>query len=291
MSIMKKNTWLLDHSKNIYSQPGEDGILEKIFEVIEEKNGWCVEFGAWDGKHLSNTYNLMQNGWAGVFIEGSEERYQDLLQTYQGNSKAYPICAFVNFEGENNLDGILAKTPIPKDFTLLGIDIDGNDYHVWDSFKNYTPKVVVIEYNPSIPPDIAFTQPKDMNVQQGSSALAMVQLGKEKGYELVALTSLNAIFVKKELYPLFEIGDNSLEIMFLDKKNLTQIFQLYDGTLVLRGCDRLLWPDIPLREAIQPLPKFLRRFPHSSSNWFRFTLFRILRNFIKFREKLSRPKQ
>ncbi len=287
---MKKNTWLLDHAKNVYSQKGEDGILEEVLEVIKEGRGWCVEFGSWDGKHLSNTYNLMTKGWSGVFIEGSEERHKESLETFAGNNKAHSICRFVDFEGNNTLDAILAETPIPKDFTMLSIDIDGNDYHIWESLCNYRPKVVVIEYNPSIPPNIEFIQPRDMSVNQGSSALAMVNLGKSKGYELVSLTALNAIFVKKELYQLFEIADNSLEEMFVDRKNIMQIFQLYDGTLVLGGCGKLLWLDVPLNHAIQPIPKFLRLFPYSSDHWFRFTLFRILRKIIKFREKLSSQK-
>lgn len=274
-NIMKKNTWLLDYAKNIYSQRGEDGIIEKILEVTGEKKDWCVEFGAWDGVHLSNTHNLMQNGWSGVFIEGSKKRYEDLLNTYQDNKGAHCVCAFVDFEGENRLDSILSKTPIPKHFGVLSIDIDGNDYHIWNSLKNYEPRIVLIEFNPSIPPDVPFVQPKDMSVNQGSGLLSLVTLGKEKGYELICATTHNAIFVKKDLYPLFEIQDNSPEIMIAEKKHVMQVFQLYDGTIVFTGPQRMLWHGIPLK-SFQPIPKIFRVFP-SVMDPVRFFFFRIYR--------------
>lgn len=79
-----------------------------------------------------------------------------------------------------------------------------------------------------------------MSVYQGSSLLAMVDLGKQKGYELVCVTAFNAIFVRREGYPLFKIPDNSLHAM-RDFYMESLIFQLYDGTLVLTGCKKLLW--------------------------------------------------
>ena len=51
-----------DFKKNVYSQNGEDGILEEILKKLDlRKNGWCCEFGAWDGKRGSNTFNLVKN--------------------------------------------------------------------------------------------------------------------------------------------------------------------------------------------------------------------------------------
>ena len=68
--------------KNIYSQNGEDGIIEYLLDKIEDKDYWCCEFGAWDGQHLSNTFNLVSNrNYNAVYIEGDESKYQDLLNT------------------------------------------------------------------------------------------------------------------------------------------------------------------------------------------------------------------
>jgi hypothetical protein len=80
---LNQDQWLLAFARNVVSQTGEDGILEKIFEVMGIALGWCVEFGAWDGKHLSNTYNLIANhGWSGVLIEADKKKYQELQSTY-----------------------------------------------------------------------------------------------------------------------------------------------------------------------------------------------------------------
>jgi hypothetical protein len=256
-----KNNPLSAYEKNVHSQTGEDGVLEQILKTLGIQNGWCVEFGAWDGKHLSNTYKLMQEGWSGVFIEGSPLRHVDLMKTYEGNPKAHCICAFVNFEGENNLDGILKKTPIPKDFGVLSIDIDGNDYHIWDSVKAFAPRVVVIEFNPTIPPHVEFVQPKDMNVNQGNSIASLVKLGKQKGYELVAMTTLNAFFVKKDDFAKFNIEDNNPVTMFRDRSRIMDVFQLYDGTLMFTGKQKIFWHGVSIKKSFQPIPKFFRVFP------------------------------
>lgn len=275
------NNKLQSFERNVYSQTGEDGVLEQICKIIGVTQDWCVEFGAWDGKHLSNTYKLMEEGWSGVFIEGSERRYQDLVQTYKDNKKAYPVCAFVNFAGENNLDSLLAKTPIPKDFALLGIDIDGNDYHIWESLTVYKPKVVVIEFNPTIPPHVEFVQPKDMSVNQGNSLKSLVILGKQKGYELVTTTLLNAFFVKKEFFPLFEIADNSPETLFRDRKYLMDVFQLYDGTIMFTGRKKIFWHNVSIKPSFQVVPKIFRVFPSvmSPAKYFFFRVWRKIREY------------
>ena len=136
---------LLDHAKNVYSQTGEDGILAAILETIVTRDKWCVEFGAWDGQHFSNTCNLIENsGYSAVLIEGSKERFKDLLKRHGKNSKVFALNKLVGFKPNDGLDSLLTSVPIPKDFDFLSIDIDGNDYHVWSGLSSYTPKVVCI---------------------------------------------------------------------------------------------------------------------------------------------------
>jgi hypothetical protein len=102
--------YLYDYRKKITSQYGEDGIIEKIFEVAGADNKWCVEFGASDGKTLSNAWNLMTNrGWSGVMIESGVWRFKKLLRRYKENSNVTCINKLVNFEGNNSLDRILSK--------------------------------------------------------------------------------------------------------------------------------------------------------------------------------------
>jgi hypothetical protein len=255
------NTWLSQFAKSVTSQGGEDGILEKILSVIKNTNKWCVEFGSWDGKKLSNTYNLIENhDYSAVLIEGNKKRFQDLLKTFGTEKNVIPINTFVGFQENDNLDKILASTPIPVDFDLLSIDIDGNDYHVWDAVRNYSPKVVVIEFNPTVPPCVEFVQAKDMTVNQGSGILSMVNLAKKKGYELVAVESANAFFVKKQYFELFEISDNSIDQLWLDQSAVTHIFFGYDTTVFLRGLKVHPWQSIAIDESkMQLLPRWARK--------------------------------
>lgn len=259
----KETGWLSAYKKDVTSQGGEDGITEKIFAIIKDGDGWCVEFGAWDGKQYSNTWNLIQNkGWSGVVIEANPEKYKELVQTYSNNNKVTCINKFVNFELSDTLDDILSKTQISKSFDLLAIDVDGNDYHIWESITHYKPKVIIIEFNRSIPVDIEFIQPRNTKINQGSSLLSLYMLAKKKNYELIAITDCNAFFVDKKYFELFDIQDNSLSLFHKNRECETQLFQLYDGTLVLSGCKKLYWHGIEINQKkIQTLPKFLREYP------------------------------
>lgn len=263
---------LLSHAANKYSQCGEDGILDKILEVLGDPVGWCVEFGAWDGRYLSNTRALIDDkGFSAVLIEGSEERFVDLRENFKTNSKVTPVNAFVGFGADDGLDVILAKTAIPTDFDVLSIDIDGNDYHVWKALKNYRPRVVVIEYNPTIPTEVEFVQAADMSLNHGSSLASMVDLGRSKGYELVCVTDHNCIFVANEYFKLFGIEDNSPRALRPDGAPVTWIFCGMDGTVFLRGHRILPWHRVPYREdKVQHIARPFRVFPDNERGLMRF---------------------
>lgn len=260
---IKPSRWICDFARNVTSQHGEDGIIEKVLDVIGNNDKWCVEFGVWDGIHLSNTYNLIKNkDYSAVLIEGDGNRFQDLLRTYSGRPNIITINAFVGFEKHNSLESYLKNTKIPVDFDLLSIDIDGNDYHVWECLQQYRPKVVVIEYNPTIPNSVEFVQPRDVDINQGSSLLSIVNLAKLKGYNLAAVTQTNAILVDSKYFGLFGIQDNSLGQMRIDDSRVTYIFNGYDGTVFIRGCGKLGWHGIAYKESrMQVLPKCLRTYP------------------------------
>ena len=188
------------------SQNGEDGIIEEICHRLDVEDGWFVEFGAWDGILYSNTYALLQNGWHGVYIEGDQERADELAQNMRAYPRIISLCRFISAEGENRLDAILAGTPIPREFDLLSIDVDGNDYWLWKSLTDYRPKIVVIEYNANFRPDESKTIPYDAGhnwdetMFYGASAAALNKLGGDKDYMLVAYTrKLNLFFVRRDL--------------------------------------------------------------------------------------------
>ena len=128
----RRSDWLREYRRDVTSQDGEDGIIEQIVEIVRPDDGWCVELGAAGGKWYSNTWNLIVNrGWWAVLIEAEAARYRELLRTHSGNTRVCCVHARVGFEGRESLDHILAKASIPKEFSLLSIDVDGNDYHIW----------------------------------------------------------------------------------------------------------------------------------------------------------------
>jgi hypothetical protein len=262
-NMPKRPTWLLDFRRDVYSQTGEDGIIEAILRTLPDNDRWCVEVGAWDGVYLSNTRHLIESsGYAAVLIEGDAAKFAAL----ERNCAAYErvICrhAYVGFSPIESLDTLLATCAIPADFDLLSIDVDGNDFHIWKAMTTYRPKVVVVEFNPTIPTEVRFAQPADPALNLGSSLTALVELGEAKGYRLVAVLHYNAFFVDARYYPLFEIDDNRPQTLRTDLSSITYIFSGFDGTLFLDGHRRLPWHGIPLRESrIQHLPKRLRRYP------------------------------
>jgi hypothetical protein len=267
-----KSTILIEFSKDVTSQCGEDGIREKIFEIIGTKNKWCVEFGAWDGKKYSNTYDLINNnGWNGILIEGNDERFVELSETYAHNELAHLVCQTVGFDPKSDsLDYILASVEnAPKNIDMISIDIDGNDYYIFESLVDFRPRVVIIEFNPSIPNDVFFVQDRDFTINQGCSLLALIELGKTKGYELVAATWFNAFFVVAEEFPKFDIADNSIDAMYTPFQD-GRIFHGYDGTIFCVGMEKLLWHKIEIAaDALQILGPDQRVYgdhlPHRSS--------------------------
>ena len=157
----KNPAWLLDYKENVFSQAGEDGVISRVLSLIPDKNNWCVEFGAWDGKYLSNTCNLIVNhGFSAVLIEADKKKFQKLQENFKGQVKVYAVNRYVGFGEKDNLDEILSDKPCPQDFDFLSIDIDGNDYYAWQAVSRYQPKVVIIEFNPTIPtrPDLCSRQ-------------------------------------------------------------------------------------------------------------------------------------
>ena len=258
---VQTDLWLSKFAQNVTSQYGEDGIIEKVLGIIGVNDKWCVEFGSWDGKACSNTYHLITGkSYSAVLIEGNPKRYKDLLKTFGDNDCVTTLNAFVGFNSKDGLDSILKETDIPTDFDVLSIDIDGNDYHVWKAIRNYKPKVVVIEFNPTIPPTVEFVQSADKRFMHGSSLLSITKLAKSKGYELVCTTTTNGIYVDEKYFKLFGIKDNSVGTMMTDQSGITHIFSGYDGTVFIRGCGVIPWQGIAYKESrVQQIPRWATR--------------------------------
>lgn len=252
--------WLSNKAANLTSYDGEDGIIAEIFKVIQPRHRLCVEFGAHDGVSGSNSWQLIQRqGWNGLLIEADKERFAELSRQYSGRSGVLTLNQLVELGGANRIDALLDSAGLPTP-DMMVIDVDGMDWHIWSSMV-CRPQVVVVEFNHTVPNEVLFVQDPDPSLNQGASLRAFIELGRQKGYELVATTITNAFFVVGELFGDFNIEDNGIDAMYFNEAWWSWIFQGYDGTLFLAGNNKLIWKNMLTIdiEDIQPLPRNLRK--------------------------------
>jgi len=217
-----------DFKFNIHSQFGEDGIIEKIFKIIGTKSKISVEFGACDGFLLSNTANLWTKDWQGILIEMDRKLYKSNLDKV----KKYN-CIFLNkkvtSDGANTIENILKKENINQ-VDFLSIDIDSDDYYIFNSLTWLKPRLISCEFNPTIPAHLELLPQKDSFF--GCSVLSLVKLAESKGYKLVTTTDTNCFFVREQDISRFSDFDTSLESNFINKR-ITYLMTGYAGDFVM----------------------------------------------------------
>lgn len=226
----------LNHfEKSLYSQNGEDGILSKIFQVIKPSSKFCVEFGAYDGITGSNTYLLRAQGWNCLLLDRMFEIPEYNLQK-----------AFITAE---NINALFAQYNVPHNLDLLSIDIDYNDFYVWQAIDpEYQPTVVVIEYNATHFPDedkIVKYRPYysgDGTNYFGASILALYNLGRSKGYSLV--------YADQGGVNLFFIRDDVLQKLDVSFKNMNDVEKLYHPPTYGKGPNGGHRADLKMREYV-----------------------------------------
>ncbi|MBI4754072.1 MAG: hypothetical protein HY778_01300 [Betaproteobacteria bacterium] len=215
---MDRQRALKTYRTNEFSQNGEDGVIAELLRRWGIRDGWFCEFGAWDGKYGSNTYSLLRRGWRGVMIESDPSRFRALEQTARKHKqKLHIINALVDHQGtECSLDNLLGRTPIPAEFDVLSIDVDSFDYHIWQSLQRYTPNLVIIEIDSSVPPGESYIYKGGKRL---TSFSAMLDLGKSKGYTLVCHTG-NMFFARNALVERLGLSEDALgspETLFIDE--------------------------------------------------------------------------
>jgi hypothetical protein len=184
---------LLPFERKVFSQNGEDGIVEEIFHRIGTTPGKsAVEFGVEDGSEC-NTRLLKDQGWSVLQMDGQHHEKSEVKE---------------EFILPDNINKLFKKYKVPYDLDLLCIDIDSNDYWVWKSIStDYKPRLVIMEYNATISPSESKSVAYDPDMSWdktnyfGASLLALYRLGKSKGYELVYCNDngVNAFFVRADL--------------------------------------------------------------------------------------------
>jgi hypothetical protein len=214
--------WLLEHilaepryddprrleryGRSVYSQNEEDGILAEIFRRIGTTNRRFLEFGVGDGLQ-NNTLCLLEQGWTGAWLEGDRDHVIAIERGFRRKIDAGRLNVRNAMIDRDNIDDLIRALALPRDLDLLGIDIDGNDYFVWEAITVIEPRVVVIEYNAKFPPPMHWvidynpTHSWDGSDQFGASLESLTDLGRRKGYRLVGcnITGTNAFFVRSSL--------------------------------------------------------------------------------------------
>lgn len=220
---------------NVNSQNGEDGILEWLFGKIGFKGKLAVEFGAWDGIYLSNIrYISTKNQLKRIYIEGDKKKFEEGKENYKNQEDVLFINEYVGLGKKyKSLDTILKENNVSDELDVLSIDIDGYDYWVWDSLSEYRPRVVVIEYNPTVSNSVVMVPLQEEIPGIGASPKAIVQLAKKKHYKLVEVTHCNLIFIVEEEYDKLGIADNSLETLRSERNYCRSLpIQDYSGRLI-----------------------------------------------------------
>ncbi len=176
--------------ENVYSQFGEDGVLKEIFRRIGTTNKQCFEVGAADGKWFSNSRRLIDGGWSAALIESDEKNWAE-LDKLDNPPRINVVHGKAEPSGPSSLDSILGQCGFVADMDLGVIDVDGQDYYLWNGMLKFRPRVMVVEYDRFA--DNAFVP--DLNGLGQAGVDALCSIAVSKGYLNVARTETNAIFV------------------------------------------------------------------------------------------------
>jgi hypothetical protein len=202
-----------DAEFQVFSQWGEDGIIQFLLAHVPIENEVFVEFGVQDYTESNTRFLLMNNLWSGLIMDGSEDYMTGVRNSTLGwRHTLHAKAAWVTAENVNEL---IASTGIKGDIGILSVDIDGVDYWVWKAIDVVQPRIIIAEYNSLFGPTAKVTPPYTADFERakahyshvfyGISLAAIEQLGTEKGYTLVGTNSAgnNAFLVRNDLATIF----------------------------------------------------------------------------------------
>jgi hypothetical protein len=195
---------LRNYQRKVYSQNGEDGIIEEVFNRIGTTNRFVVEFGIEDGQECNARYLVMQYGWRALLLDGWDEGVEKARERYRGHAVEV-LQAFITAE---NIVEQFRCGKVPEEPDLVVVDIDSNDYWVLQAILGaYRPRVMMVEYNARWTPPTRWVMPYDAtyvwdrSVYCGASLQSFADLGDEHGYTIVVCDrqGVNAILVRNDL--------------------------------------------------------------------------------------------
>jgi hypothetical protein len=217
-----------DYEFKIFSQFGDDGIIQYLIKNVEIRNNIFIEFGVENYMESNTRFLMMHNNWSGFVMDGSKEA-MDSLKKRSWYWK-YDLTQKAVFINKENINGLLENTGF-SDIGILHIDIDGNDYHILNTIElsKLNPSIIIMEYNSVFGKDRAITVPYDKdfirtkyhysNLYYGASLPALKYLANKKGYSLIACNNAgnNSYFVRKDLLN-EKIMELPVEIVFRESK-------------------------------------------------------------------------
>lgn len=196
----------------VFSQWGEDGIIQYILSKVPVENEIFIEFGVGNYRESNTRFLLINDNWKGLVIDGNPGHVEQIQS--DPIYWRHDLTAIYRFITRDNINQIITTAGISGDISLLSIDIDGNDYWVWEAIDVVNPRIVVCEYNSIFGADHAVTVPYNPNFEIsdahyshlyfGCSLPALCRLADSKGYNFIGCNSAgcNAFFVRKDLaYP------------------------------------------------------------------------------------------
>lgn len=195
-----------------FSQWGEDGIIDWLIEKLPDIPKTFIEFGVEDYKESNTRMLLNLRNWRGYVMDGSSKNIANIKR--QDISWRFDLTANCAFIDRENINQLINESGLSGDIGLLSVDIDGNDYWVWEAIDAVNPAIVVCEYNAvlgdlhriTVPyqKDFQRTQAHFSNLYFGASLPSLIELGRKKGYCFVGTNSngINAFFIKQNYAPL-----------------------------------------------------------------------------------------
>ena len=190
----------------VFSQWGDDGIIQYLIHTVDISNKRFIEFGVEDYTEANTRFLLINNNWSGLVMDGSTKNMNKLRKS--DLYWKYDLTALDVFITEENINKLFIENNFEGEIGILHIDIDGNDYHVWKQIDSVDADIVIVEYNSlfgkeraiSVPYNKSFTRTEAhySNLYYGSSLLSLCDLATEKGFSFVGCNQAgnNAYFVK-----------------------------------------------------------------------------------------------
>jgi hypothetical protein len=191
------------------SQSEEDGITLAILHEIGDGDRRFVDIGCSD--HGWNTGVLAEErGWSGLMVDSSEQSVAATALRFP-RSRVRALTATVT---PATIDELLTAHGFAAAVDVLSVDVDGNDYWLWDALSVCRPRLVIMEYNSAFGAERAVVVPYDdantwaaPAAQEhryfGASLKAVQRLAIRKGYRLVAIDpdSANAFCLRSDVAP------------------------------------------------------------------------------------------